>query len=71
MRKVIILVMGCFLLNFMEAPVLAKGGSELAVSARSCTFKGKKLYTGPRGGCYYVNRNAKKTYVDRSYCNCK
>lgn len=24
---------------------------------------------GPRGGCYYVNRNGNKTYVDRSLCN--
>lgn len=24
---------------------------------------------GPRGGCYYINRNGNKTYVDRSLCN--
>ncbi|WP_394677374.1 DUF3157 family protein [uncultured Sphingobacterium sp.] len=24
---------------------------------------------GPRGGCYYINSNGKKTYVDRSMCN--
>lgn len=24
---------------------------------------------GPRGGCYYINRNGNKTYVDRSMCN--
>lgn len=24
---------------------------------------------GPRGGCYYINRNGGKTYVDRSLCN--
>lgn len=23
---------------------------------------------GPRGGCYYINRNGNKTYVDRSLC---
>lgn len=23
---------------------------------------------GPRGGCYYINRNGNKTYVDRSMC---
>lgn len=23
---------------------------------------------GPRGGCYYINRNGGKTYVDRSMC---
>jgi hypothetical protein len=25
--------------------------------------------TGPRGGCYYINRNGNKTYVDRSFCS--
>lgn len=24
--------------------------------------------TGPRGGCYYINSNGNKTYVDRSLC---
>lgn len=24
---------------------------------------------GPRGGCYYINSNGNKTYVDRSICN--
>ncbi|GGH20388.1 hypothetical protein FAZ19_09910 [Sphingobacterium alkalisoli] len=24
--------------------------------------------TGPRGGCYYINSNGNKTYVDRSFC---
>ncbi|WP_293879047.1 MULTISPECIES: hypothetical protein [unclassified Sphingobacterium] len=24
---------------------------------------------GPRGGCYYINSNGNKTYVDRSMCN--
>lgn len=24
---------------------------------------------GPKGGCYYKNRNGKKTYVSRSLCN--
>lgn len=23
---------------------------------------------GPRGGCYYINRNGNRTYVDRSRC---
>jgi hypothetical protein len=26
-------------------------------------------YRGPRGGCYYINGNGKKTYVDRSICD--
>lgn len=33
-------------------------------------YKGKQLYIGPKGGCYYINSNGNKTYVDRSNCNC-
>lgn len=29
-----------------------------------------QLWTGPRGGCYYINSNGNKTYVDRSKCRC-
>lgn len=30
---------------------------------------GRTYVRGPRGGCYYINRNGNKTYVDRSMCN--
>jgi hypothetical protein len=30
---------------------------------------GRTYYTGPRGGCYYINSNGNKSYVDRSLCN--
>src|SRR5690606_33406875 len=29
----------------------------------------KTYIRGPRGGCYYINSNGNKTYVDRSLCN--
>lgn len=35
--------------------------------ARSSSRSG--YIRGPRGGCYYINRNGNKTYVDRSMCN--
>lgn len=28
----------------------------------------RKYYTGPRGGCYYINSSGNKQYVDHSYC---
>lgn len=34
-----------------------------------CTYNGNTLYQGRRGGCYYINSNGNKTYVDRSYCS--
>jgi hypothetical protein len=30
---------------------------------------GRELHVGPRGGCYYINANGNKTYVDRSACH--
>ena len=29
----------------------------------------RTYYTGPRGGCYYLNSNGNKTYVAHSYCS--
>ncbi|MFA9195663.1 hypothetical protein AAGV33_14720 [Flavobacterium sp. FBOR7N2.3] len=29
----------------------------------------RTYYSGPRGGCYYINSNGNKTYVSRSLCN--
>ncbi|MFV8370827.1 hypothetical protein [Flavobacterium sp. LB2P74] len=26
-------------------------------------YNGKKVYTGPRGGKYYINSNGNKTYI--------
>jgi len=36
-----------------------------------CTYNGHELYQGSKGGCYYLNKNGNKTYVERSYCDCK
>ena len=30
----------------------------------------KSLNRGPEGGCYYINSNGNKSYVDRSECSC-
>lgn len=32
-------------------------------------YASKVYIRGPRGGCYYINSNGNKTYVDRSLCN--
>lgn len=32
------------------------------------TTKRSGFITGPRGGCYYINGNGNKSYVDRSLC---
>ncbi|GAB3519375.1 hypothetical protein GCM10027442_41070 [Emticicia fontis] len=33
-------------------------------------YNGHLLSTGPKGGCYYINNNNNKTYVDRGLCSC-
>ncbi|GAB3780662.1 hypothetical protein GCM10028818_33280 [Spirosoma horti] len=38
--------------------------------AKCGIYNGKQLYIGPKGGCYYINSNGNKTYVDRSNCHC-
>jgi hypothetical protein len=39
-----------------------------STSSRSSSSAGRTYITGPRGGCYYINSNGNKTYVDHSYC---
>lgn len=34
------------------------------------TYNGQTVYRGPKNGCYYINSNNNKTYVDHAYCNC-
>lgn len=46
--------------------------SKTVQSSKSTGYKPKtsqKYIRGPRGGCYYINSNGKKVYVDRSLCN--
>ena len=28
----------------------------------------KQTYSGSNGGCYYINSNGNKTYIDKIYC---
>ena len=38
-------------------------------SKKRASGGGRVLIRGPRGGCYYINENGNKVYVDRSLCN--
>jgi hypothetical protein len=38
-------------------------------STKSRQSSDRTYIRGPRGGCYYLNSNGNKTYVDRSLCN--
>lgn len=41
------------------------GGTTGGTTAGGCpaTYNGHTVYTGPRGGCYYINKNGNKTYI--------
>jgi len=39
-----------------------------ASTSQNCTYNGRTLYIGKRGGCYYYTGSSKQ-YVDRSYCS--
>ncbi len=55
--------------NSCETETYSPSDSEY--STTPCGYhNGHRLYKGPRGGCYYINSNGNKTYVDRSECNC-
>ncbi|NBB20466.1 DNA/RNA non-specific endonuclease [Runella sp. CRIBMP] len=43
----------------------------LNVDTKCRQYNGRQLYIGKSGGCYYINSNGNKTYVDRDLCNCK
>ncbi|TDS14692.1 hypothetical protein [Sphingobacterium paludis] len=47
------------------------GASKYSVSSQATSSRAKQrqYIRGPRGGCYYINANGNKTYVDRSLCN--
>ncbi len=57
-----------------SAPAIAQTGVSYSYAALKNPIatlspaQGRTYITGPRGGCYYINRNGNKTYVDRSFC---
>lgn len=51
----------------VQAPY--KSSTKHTSTTKSGSYKtGRQYYTGPRGGCYYINSSGNKTYVDRSFC---
>ncbi len=65
MKKVIIY----FLLLFIS---VACQKDDSTSGDRACgSYKtGQSLYKGPQDGCYYINSNGNKTYVEREACKC-
>lgn len=47
--------------------VVEKAKQSYSTSSRG--YSQSRYIRGPRGGCYYINSNGNKVYVDRSLCN--
>ena len=56
--------------SFIEFVTENKKPETIQQTKTKCKYKEHTLYRGKRGGCFYINDNGNKTYVDRSYCNC-
>ncbi|MCS3800173.1 hypothetical protein [Niastella sp. OAS944] len=65
---------GNYNISIMEPTGTVSGGSSSSGGSGSSggcgTHNGKQLYKGSDGGCYYINSNGNKTYVDRNECHC-
>lgn len=52
---------------FSNGTVQSKSQTGLSSSTPSggcpATYNGHTVYTGPRGGCYYINSNGNKVYI--------
>ena len=46
----------------------ARDLAQIPAAAGAVLVQQRQYITGPRDGCYYINRNGNRTYVDRSYC---
>lgn len=72
--KILVVAIVVLFANCTKSDETVDVSSDDATSSQSdykCgTYNDHQLWTGPRGGCYYINSNDNKTYVDRSYCRC-
>jgi hypothetical protein len=68
MKKNLLLVpLFVFLLSIYSC---GSGDEELNCGTKVVSNVTKQLNLGPEGGCYYINDNNNKSYVERSECNC-
>lgn len=61
MKKILLLLV-------LTSIIYSCGGSGSDSGSEYCTYNGHTLYTGEKGGCYYLSSGGNKEYVDKSYC---
>ncbi|WP_372820824.1 hypothetical protein [Pedobacter sp.] len=69
MKKSLYILMLCICLSCSKSDTSLESDTETYSPCGRHT-SGQQLYKGSKGGCYYINSNGKKTYVDRSECKC-
>lgn len=52
----------------VSSPAQSNLAEPFAMKPRLELVQQRRYIRGPRGGCYYINRNGNRTYVDRSLC---
>ncbi len=60
---------GTMIIGNEDVPVIKTTLTQKITSSPSRSGPSRTYIRGPRGGCYYINSNGNKTYVDRSLCN--
>jgi hypothetical protein len=73
MKKLLLLPIVLLSLAFPKATTKATGFTTYShlIEHTDCgSYHGHPLNRGPKGGCYYINKNGNKTYVDRALCKC-
>ncbi|MDP5000339.1 MAG: hypothetical protein NWQ14_03050 [Flavobacterium sp.] len=48
----------------LKQTAVSKAAEKKVTDKVTGEYKGKKVFTGPKGGKYYINKNGNKTYID-------
>lgn len=67
MKKTLLII---FLYSIVSPALYSCNTEADDCGTRTVSGVSRSLNRGPEGGCYYVNSNGNKSYVDRSDCSC-
>ena len=67
MKKTLLII---FLYSIVSSTLYSCNAEADDCGTRTVSGVARSLNRGPDGGCYYVNSNGNKSYVDRSDCSC-
>lgn len=56
------------ILQPVVSPLSGNTAFDTKATYEEAQTRSRTYIRGPRGGCYYINKNGNRTYVDRSLC---